>query len=441
MNLPFFENPTDVAARLAPLGDVTLLDSGGSERGLWDIVAAAPVAELHLEADADSAAVTRFVEQLMHLEATLPDPGNTAARTLPFQGGLVGFLSYELGRRLQGLPPIQGGCEPLALVRLYPWAVVQNRRLRTSALVSWLKPSALPGSHILEALRGPAPDSEDFVLQRGVFEASWSYSEYAQRFAHVMEYIAAGDCYQINLGQPFLAAYQGSLETAYRRLRNVARAPFSALFPLDTQHTLLSFSPERFLCVNGRRVETYPIKGTRPRDADPRRDTQLAAELLASPKERAENLMIVDLLRNDIGRFCTTGSIKADALFELESYATVHHLVSRVSGELRDGVSPLELLLGCLPGGSITGAPKHRAMQLIDELEAQPRQSWCGTLFLRSACGRLDSNILIRTLLGDGSTLTCWAGGGLVADSQPEDEYRELEHKIGALLRALSTSP
>ena len=199
----------------------------------------------------------------------------------------------------------------------------------------------------------------------------------------------------------------------------------------------MSLSPERFLTVDDGRVETRPIKGTRPRRADPRADRAAARELVASEKERAENLMIVDLLRNDIGRFCDTGSVHVDELFRLESYRTVHHLVSVVSGRLRAGYGAVDLLLGCLPGGSITGAPKHRAMQIIDELEPEARELWCGTLFYLSRHGRLDSNIMIRTLVADGNRLTCWAGGGLVNDSRAADEFQEQRDKVGAFLDCL----
>jgi para-aminobenzoate synthetase component 1 len=203
--------------------------------------------------------------------------------------------------------------------------------------------------------------------------------------------------------------------------------------------SLLCLSPERFLTVRAGEVETRPIKGTRPRGATAQRDRAAAQALLASEKERAENLMIVDLLRNDIGRFCRPGSVRVEALFEIESYATVHHLVSSVRGNLAPDVTPLQLLLGCLPGGSITGAPKHRAMEIIDELEPASRQAWCGTVFYLSRDGRLDSNVAIRTLFNEGQELVCWAGGGLVADSRATSEYAEQYDKVGAFLERLAS--
>lgn len=424
---------------------MTLLDSGNSPRGRWDVLAMNPLAELVLEARASAAETERFIDALLRTEARLPNAVSAEEQALPFCGGLIGFFSYELGRRLQGLAASSNGEQPLAVVRHYRGAIVQDHALKRSCYAGYSSsdgdtPSSAEesgGRDIARRIRAASVPGGDGITLRSPFKAPWDYEAYRERFDRVLEYIAAGDCYQMNLGQPYSARYSGSLLQAYDRLRPVARAPYSAFFPLSDKRALLSMSPERFLTVQGRQVESSPIKGTRPRHGDEDRDRALANELSTSVKERAENLMIVDLLRNDIGRFCVPGSVHADRLFELHSYATVHHLVSRVRGRLRDDVKPLQLLLGCLPGGSITGAPKYRAMQLIDELEPAPRESWTGTLFCRSAGGRLDSNILIRTLYGDGEKLTCWAGGGLVADSRPEQEYRELEHKVGALLRSL----
>lgn len=438
LKLPFFDSPTEIARRLESLGPVSLLDSGGSERGRWDVVAAAPTETITLDGHASDAEIEIFIERLLKLETAIEAQGlqgGDAGEALPFHGGLVGFLSYELGRRLQGLNPSAGAEQALAVVRHYPWAIVQDRQRGRSHLVGEPAEEQL-ADQIASLLTGRAEARSQFSLN-SAFRGAWSYSDYALRFARVKEYILAGDCYQINLGQPFRAPYTGDLLEAYELLRNLARAPFSACFPLAGDKTLLSFSPERFLSVDAGRVRTHPIKGTRPRAEDPAADRALAAELEASAKERAENLMIVDLLRNDIGRHCVAGSVEVERLFALESFATVHHLVSQVAGTLRPDTTPLQLLLGCMPGGSITGAPKYRAMQLIDELESAPRESWCGTLFSRSAGEKLDSNILIRTLYGDGAELTCWAGGGLVADSRVEEEYQELEHKVGAFLEAL----
>jgi len=200
----------------------------------------------------------------------------------------------------------------------------------------------------------------------------------------------------------------------------------------------MCMSPERFLAATNRQLLTQPIKGTAPRSDDPERDHELAVQLQNSEKNRAENLMIVDLLRNDLGRSCKPGSIRVDQLFELQSFATVHHLVSSVHGEMRNGVHALDALRNCFPGGSITGAPKIRAMQIIDELEPQPRSIFCGAIGYVDASGRMDTNIAIRSLLACDKKIYAWAGGGVVADSNCDEEFVETENKIDALLGALS---
>ncbi|MEM1402184.1 MAG: aminodeoxychorismate synthase component I [Pseudomonadota bacterium] len=433
MELPYFDNPAELHQRLAPLGDAALLDSGDSERGRWDIAAAGaePESSLVLTSDAPWPETQRALD--VWLDGLKAPIAENTDPTLPFDGGYVGFFSYELGRRLQGLPDRRTDM-PLACVRHYPWAVVQDRQARQSRLVGTYDQTL--ADKVLKALGGEAPESLPFRLL-SAFERPWSEAQFADTLSAVKNYLLAGDCYQINIGQPFSAEFEGDLADAYGRLRSVAGAPFSAFLSLDDHHALISLSPERFITVNGRIVETRPIKGTRPRHLDPEKDGEAMRELITSDKERAENLMIVDLLRNDIGRYCEAGSVSVDELFRVETYRTVHHLVSVVRGNLKHGVHPMELLVGSLPGGSITGAPKRRAMEIIDELEPGGRDVWCGTIFYLSRNGRLDSNIAIRTLFNTGSILHCWAGGGLVYDSEADAEYQEQQHKVGAFIETL----
>lgn len=443
LSVPYFDDPCEVYLRLRSLGLAVLLDSGGdAERGRYDIIAAQadPTHEIHIPASVAANDLQSHLQNWLDQSAESPDgeAALAAPEDLPFYGGYIGHLSYELGRRLQGLPAASAGHLPLAIVRYYPWAIVQDRKACRSWLVAETALSETRKAQIQTRLTSPKHADADSVFrltQR--FSGHWSLTDYAEVFDRVKRYIAAGDCYQINIGQRFSAGFEGDLFAAYRRLRPVARAPFSAFFPLHSDQALISLSPERFLTVRGRDVETRPIKGTRPRHADPLLDTAAASDLLNSEKERSENLMIVDLLRNDIGKFCEAGSVQAQSLFRLESYATVHHLVSVVSGKLAHQTNSLELLLGCLPGGSITGAPKRRAMQIIDELEVAPRQAWCGTIFYLSAHGRMDSNITIRTLYPEDGQLHCWAGGGLVDDSRAPEEYQEQHDKVGAFIRTL----
>jgi para-aminobenzoate synthetase component 1 len=255
---------------------------------------------------------------------------------------------------------------------------------------------------------------------------------YAGHFARVQAWIRAGDCYQINLARRFSVAATGDPWAAYLELRRLSPAPFAAY--LNTPAGLvLSSSPERFLRLVGDAVQTQPIKGTRPRGSDPEEDRRLAGELAASAKDLAENLMIVDLLRNDLGRTCAPGTIAVPRLFEVQTYPRVHHLVSTVTGRLAPGTDALNLLRGCFPGGSITGAPKIQAMQIIDTLEGERRGAYCGTVAYLGFDGSLDSNILIRTLVHARGELRFWAGGGIVADSDCAGEWQEIAVKASAM--------
>jgi para-aminobenzoate synthetase component 1 len=268
------------------------------------------------------------------------------------------------------------------------------------------------------------------------WRANLSPEEYTSRLQAVDDYIHAGDCYQINFAQRFKARYEGSEWEAYKRLREVNKAPFSSFIRLENS-SILSVSPERFLQVKGKQVETKPIKGTRKRDKDPEIDSALSEELLSSEKDKAENLMIVDLLRNDLSKHCEPHSVSVPQLFALESYPAVHHMVSTVLGTLKQKVSPLLLLKGAFPGGSITGAPKLRAMQIIAELEPDKRSIYCGSIGYIGVKNDMDTNICIRTVLAENNHLYCWAGGGIVLDSDIESEYQESLDKVARILPIL----
>ena len=262
---------------------------------------------------------------------------------------------------------------------------------------------------------------------------------YLDAVARVIEYVYAGDIFQANLSQRLEAPLAGTPFELYRRLRQRNPAPFAAYLAFGDV-VVVSSSPERFLCVDaGRRVETRPIKGTRPRGVGPEHDAALALALAESDKDRAENVMIVDLLRNDLSRVCQPGTVRVPELFALEHYQTVHHLVSTVVGELAPELDALDLLRAAFPGGSITGAPKVRAMQIIAELEPTQRGVYCGSIGYLSATGALDSSIVIRTYLVVGRDVYFQVGGGIVADSDPEQEYRETLDKARGLIAALKS--
>ncbi len=435
-DLPYTADSSRWFDRLRALPRPMFLDSchPHCSQGRFDILLADPLIEIDFNST-NSTSYNDILKYLQELESAWQQVRCAAADTLPFCGGLAGYLDYEIGLPLQHLPPIAGA---RARVGLYDWALVQDHVLGRCSFVALPGQAAARRRRLLERLREPASEGG----QRHGFELLNSFSNglprqhYEQAFRQVQHYIHAGDCYQVNLARRFSAPFAGDPWAAYQLLRPLAAAPFAGYVD-GGDAKLLCLSPERFLRAVGRHVETRPIKGTRARTADPSADRLAAEELLRSPKDRAENLMIVDLLRNDIGRNCRPGSIQVDGLFDLESYPSVHHLVSTVSGELREDCSPLDLLRDSFPGGSITGAPKRRAMEIIAELEPDRRQAYCGSIFYLSADGQMDSNIAIRSLLCRDGEISCWGGGGLVADSQCQLEYQETWDKVGRYLEQL----
>jgi para-aminobenzoate synthetase component 1 len=269
--------------------------------------------------------------------------------------------------------------------------------------------------------------------------STFTHRGYLSAVARVREYILAGDIFQANLSQRFQAGLAEPPLAFYRRLRRTNPAAFGAFFDVG-DFAVLSVSPERFLRLSGRRVETRPIKGTRPRGLGPMHDALLGRVLAESDKDRAENVMIVDLLRNDLSRVCRAGTVRVPELFALEQHPTVHHLVSTVVGELEPGRDAVDLLRVAFPGGSITGAPKVRAMEIIAELEPTRRGVYCGSLGYLSPTGEMDTSIAIRTAVVRGSDVYFQAGGGIVADSEPEAEYRETLDKARGIIQALADS-
>ncbi|MGB0713564.1 MAG: aminodeoxychorismate synthase component I, partial [Gammaproteobacteria bacterium] len=358
---------------------------------------------------------------------------------IPFAGGALGYFAYDLGRRIEDMPRWARDVDrlPEMAVGLYDWALVVDHRERRCVLASH-------GRHhdTAERLRWLAQrfregddlgDPEPFRVT-GDIESGTAREDYADAFTAIQDYIRDGDCYQVNYARRFQAPAEGSGWRAYQGLRAINPAPYGAYLNLPFAQ-VLSASPEQFLELRGRRVVTRPIKGTRPR-GDASTDGELAAQLSASGKDRAENLMIVDLLRNDLGRTCRPGSIEVPELYTLESYASVHHLVSTVHGELAEAEDAASLLRGCFPGGSITGAPKVRAMEIIEELEPDRRGLYCGSIGYLGFDGAMDANIAIRTLTYANGTMVYWAGGGIVADSDADAEFQETEDK-GAPFRRL----
>lgn len=437
--LPYDPDSCGLFERIRDLPGALLLDSSHphSRAGRFDILTADPFERFDFattDSDCEQELQASF-KALAAQHRTLFGDSTAPSEDLPFCGGFAGYLDYDLGRPLQHM---EARNEAGGRLNAYRWSIVQDHLLRKCTFAALPAFDHRARSALIERLREPASSRTSSVFQlQQPFSCNLDQNAYRERFQTIQSYILSGDCYQVNLARRFSSTYQGDPWDAYLRLRPLAAAPFASYLNHDDGRHLLCLSPERFLSLYGSHVETRPIKGTRPRQRDPRSDALAADELRTSAKDRAENLMIVDLLRNDIGRSCTPGSIHVERLFELESYPTVHHLVSTISGELLPDRSAFDLLRDSFPGGSITGAPKRRAMQIIDELEPNSRQAYCGSLLYVSAHGRMDSNIAIRSLVCDNGEIHCWGGGGLVADSDCDREYQETWDKVGRFINEL----
>jgi para-aminobenzoate synthetase component I len=393
------------------------------------------------------------IETWRRVSERAPHTAGQVAPGVPFTGGAVGYWSYDYARRLETLPATAADDLGLPDFVMAFYDVVGAYDHDTQQ--TWLFSSGLPlegeaavvragerlaqvRARILAAGRAPlvVERSKAPVPVHGTFsEDTWRAA-----VLQVQDHIRRGDIFQANLAQRWKIDRDDALAlapTLYEALVQISPAPFAAYLGLE-DHALLSASPERFLELRGQHVETRPIKGTRPRGATPEEDAALAADLEASAKDRAENIMIVDVLRNDLGRVCESGTISAPALCELERFPHVMHLTSTVTGRLRPDVDAFDLLHACFPGGSITGAPKLRAMEIIEALEPVRRHAYTGAIGWVGWDGDADWNIAIRTATATATGLVFHAGGGITADSDPDAEYRETLDKAEGLRRALS---
>ncbi len=440
--LPYTSDAAAFYAAIADLPWAVWLDSGG--RGRYDLIAAQPVATLVTQgaqtqisdlegvrySSADPFMLLR--EQLGAPSECIPD--------IKFAGGALGFWGYDLARRQSHLPSLALDAEglPEMAIGIYDWALQLDHQERTAQLIShnrYPQTAQIIPQIIGRLCRNNNALRETFKIH-GRITSNFSRSSYDAAFSAVQDYLRAGDCYQVNLAQRFTAQASGDAFSAYCTLRQLSPAPYAAFLNLPYAQILCA-SPERFLQVQQGHVETKPIKGTRPSVADAQQNALLVQDLLNSSKDRAENLMIVDLLRNDLSKNCAPGSVQVPHLFEVESYATVHHLVSTVTGELAAGRDAIALLRDCFPGGSVTGAPKQRAMEIIEQLEPQRRGIYCGAIGYVGFDGNMDCNIAIRTLVYADGEIRCWAGGGIVADSEAGAEYQETLDKAAAMLELL----
>ena len=443
----------DIAERFGAVAAepwAALLDSNADRPGggRWDILVLAPRETLCTVGDATvirrgNRRRRSHADPMDLLRCALGPRVEAAAASelgLPFVGGAIGWLGYDLARRFERLAlrtPLPLGVPQLA-VGIYDWALLVDHQQRASYLVGQGDPADPRRQRLLQLVERRRPTRHPPFKVVGPLVSDMDHAGYARRFTAVQDYIRAGDCYQVNLARRWRVHVTGDPWTAYRRLRQINPAPFAAYLNTPAMQ-VLSASPERFLALRDGRVETRPIKGTAARHPDPQRDRRLAAGLMASVKDRAENLMIVDLLRNDLGRCCETGSIAVPELFQVASYAGVHHLVSTVTGRLRPDADAPALLRACFPGGSITGAPKIRTMQIIDALETAPRGVYCGAIGYIGFDGAMDTNIAIRTAAVSNGVLDFRAGGGLVADSDCDGEWSEIALKARAMLELVAS--
>jgi para-aminobenzoate synthetase component 1 len=455
--------PEEAFLRLACLPHCLFLDSAlrHPTLGRCSFLAADPFDFLQLPADGSDA-----LGVLAGRLETFATPA--VAELPPFQGGAAGLLGYDLGRSLErvpaaavdefGVPALAMGLYDVVVVfdhlagrawiisQGLPEAEPSRRRRRAAARLAqmrgWLRGAAGPEA------RASSPPRHDVAWDQlspqyavagmpGI-TSNFSKQGYLEAVQRTIDYIYAGDVFQVNLSQRLLAPAWGDAVSLYRRLRRCNPAPLAGYFDLG-EFQIVSSSPERFLRLSDRCVETRPIKGTRPRSGDSSVDRAAEAELAASEKDRAENVMIVDLLRNDLARVCTADSVQVSQLCGVEVYPYVLHLVSAVCGRLRESCSPVDLLRAAFPGGSITGAPKVRAMEIIAELEPTARGAYCGSLGYLGFQGAMDLSILIRTITAGRGWWQFPVGGGVVAQSTPPQEYEETWHKAEGLLRAVAT--
>jgi para-aminobenzoate synthetase component 1 len=446
--LPYFSDSAELFSACVDQAWAVFLDSGfpHSNQGRYDIIAAEPVCTLVTHGEITE--ITRngatlkstenpfdLVKQQLRL--SLSFKLEAGFDDLPFNGGAIGYFAYDLARRLEALPTMAEDAEHIAemAVGIYEWAVIVDHHRQKSYLVGNCDQQKWQDLINQFSQLPVRPDCPAFKVV-GEIKSNMDKDSYVHAFNRIKHYLKEGDCYQVNLAQRFVADCEGDPWTAYQTLRKLNAAPFSCYLNLP-EVQVLSSSPERFLKLTDGVVETKPIKGTRPRKPDYAEDQQQIKNLEASNKDRAENLMIVDLLRNDISKTCKNGSVKVPVLFDVESYATVHHLVSTVTGVLADNQHALDLLKSCFPGGSITGAPKIRSMEIIEELEPNRRGVYCGAIGYIGFNGNMDTNIAIRTLVHSENTIRFWAGGGIVNDSVAEEEYQESFDKAAAMLDLL----
>jgi len=438
-NLPYQSDAARLFEFVQTMPWAQLLDSGNcqGDRARYDIISADPFLKITTSStgtvvkDRAGKTIESGNQPFTMLQKHL-DPLILNDTDLPFCGGAIGYFGYDLlckkacsddtRARIADIPEMAIG--------IYDWAIITDHQARQSIFVSANKDGKTRSTfeQLLKQVKTgmPAsPSANASILQADKLTVDIDLPTYKKDFQRIQDYLVEGDCYQVNYARCFQARAQGSPWESYKLLRKNNPVPFGAYLQFPFAQIICA-SPERFIQITGKQIETRPIKGTRPRSDNPVKDRALQMELQNSPKDQAENLMIVDLLRNDLGKSCIPGSIRVPEIFSIEAYPTVFHLVSSVTGTIAAGHTCLNVLEDCFPGGSVTGAPKKRAMEIIAELEKHRRGLYCGAIGYISFNGNMDTNIAIRTMTVANGGLSFWAGGAIVADSDAQQEFQEV---------------
>ena len=408
------------------------LDENISDKSRYDIIVSHPFIKII----ADESTVS--IEENNLKKITKENPFNVLEgilanfnieeTSLPFTGGALGYFSYELSQSSIKKNKDHVGM-PLMMIGIYDWALIVDHQEKTACIASHLinKDTKDYLTTLTKKLKSVKPNNQLFKINSNI-KSLLNFEAYDLMVNKILSFIKEGDVYQINISNKYIVSCEGNSWTGYKKLREINRAPFMAYFHFD-DFDILCGSPERFIQSHSKRIETRPIKGTEPRDINTIKDKENAEKLLASEKDRAENLMIVDLLRNDLSKNCIPGSVNVKALCELKSYSNVHHLESIIEGVLKPHSTLTKLLKDCFPGGSITGTPKKRSMEIISDLEPHRRDIYCGSIGYIGFNHNMDTNIAIRTLVRKDNNIHFYSGGGIVAQSNSKSEFDEISFK------------
>jgi len=441
--LPYYTDSSSYFEKIKHLEWPVFLDScyqkdkPQSKYARFDIIAANPFIKIRAKSGvtivSDRQGHHQHKQPSLEVLSDLMDQYPKPSCSFPFVGGAIGYCSYELNLKTAKKNTIN-----TMMMGIYDWAVIIDHFEKKTYIVSMLLDSKTePFIAKLVAIFNEDKDNlaQEFKIKTSVSD-NLSFMDYKSKFDKVMKYINAGDCYQINLSKKFEVDTEGDSWYLYKKFRDINKSPFMAYLLYD-DFEILSGSPERFIKSQDGIVTTRPIKGTRVRGSNKELDNKNANELLNSVKDQSENLMIVDLLRNDLSMNCEVGSINVDELFAIESYPNVHHLVSTISGILKKESNNIKLFSDSFPGGSITGAPKIRATEIIDELEEHSRDLYCGSVCYFSFHGSMDSNVAIRSMVHNNQKLYFYSGGGLTAGSNVDEEFQEIEDKVKNIKQAI----